>query len=493
MNTNFTNLIRLALAVIFILTVAACGNGGMDAPSATETPSPVAEEAPPTEAPASEGAPATEAPETEVPTTVDVTGWTAGQIATGCIQGIFTDVAQYAALCSVGAVPPTTTPTPTSTGGAPALPTVTIPTSTPFPTPTITNASPVTLDPTNWGYFSLFAAGFTQDEWHGALIDRLDTLYLGVSREFNGGTITTSASEVAIVWMGDYPDPDSNLTRYLVDGDTGVWLVKPNTTVSIPVGFAYIRLSGWNGETAPVAGTPALAKGNVQAYSCVAANTVVPTIQSMLGQEELFAKLDFVANGNTEARLRNGWYSTVKAEAGKTLVWTKTGMVSLGWAPITSADGKTLYVAKMTGDLEVMYPFSGVAICDAYPNYNTLPSVSASAAPVEQDACVANDTLTTIVNESRTTTDLYLRLALLPSATHPVGTYNTLWNSFIVTMGNATGTNLMPVDWTQTSDGFRGLYFVTTDGTSQFDGMSAVITPCDGGFSPADAFSTWWK
>ena len=328
---------------------------------------------------------------------------------------------------------------------------------------------------------------------HGALIDRLDTLYLGVKREMNGGTIT-STNDVVAFWMGDYvnSDPTQNgkLVRYLVDGDTGVWLIKPNTSVTIPVGFAYVRLQNWTGEVAPRVGVPALAKGSVQANGCVANGQIVPTIQAMLGQEEMFAKVDLVANANPEARVRNGWFSAVQALAGKTLVWTKTGKVGLGWAEVTRADGKSLYVAKLSGALEVMYPFSGLALCDIYPAYNTLPSVTVSAAPVEQNVCVENSKLAEIVNQSRTTTDLYLRLALLPSATHPKGTFATLWNSFIVTMGNAGGTNLMPIDWTQTTDGFRGLYFVTTDGTSIFDGMSAVITPCSA-FSPKDAFP-WW-
>lgn len=427
-----------------------------------------------------------------------------GMVYYNCTGGTIWNAVWYANAVA------TATPTPTlvSTQPAATQPAATATSIAQLPTqpaatqivPAATQAAPVvtntvTLDNKSWEYFAQFATGFTQVEWHGALIDRLDTLYLGVTRDFDGGTITTT-TDVIVLWMGDYvtadPTQGGKLTRYLVDGDTGIWLVKPNTSVSIPVGFAYIRLNGWNGELAPRAGTPALAKGNVQANTCVANTQVVPTIQSMLGQEALFAQLDIVANGNTEARLRNGWYSTVKAQAGKTMIWTKTGMVSLGWAPITTADGKTLYVAKMTADLEVMYPFSGVALCDTYPNYNTLPSVVAAAAPVAQNACVANSTLAAIVNESRTTTDLYLRLALLPSATHPAGTYNTLWNSFIVTMGNATGANLMSVDWTNTTDGFRGLYFVTTDGTSTFDGMSAVITPCTGGFSPAVEFATWW-
>ena len=385
------------------------------------------------------------------------------------------------------AVPLTATPT--------ASPTA-VPTSAPTTIPSIVGAC-ASNDVKSFEYFQCFTAGFTDVALHGALIDRLDTLYLGVKREFNGGTITTGSSDVVALWMGDYINPDptqgGKLTPYLVDGDTGVWLIKPNTTVNIPVGFAYVRLNGWTGETVARPGTPALAKGNVEAQDDLQNSLVLPVITQYMGTDRLFAELDFLANGNPDTRIRNGWYSEVKTHEGKTLVWTKCGEVSLGWALITEANGKCLYVAKVSGKLEVMYPFSGLQLEDVYPNFNTLPSVTASAAPAETNSCVPNKQLADIVNTYRQSDELYLELALLPSATHPAGTYPTLWNTFTVTMDNVGGTNQLIIDQFNTFDGFRGLYFTTRDGITTFSGMSATITLCDGPFSPADPNTfPWW-
>jgi hypothetical protein len=389
----------------------------------------------------------------------------------------------------------TRTPAPTNTPVPASSPAAAVQTEIAAPVAKSSAPMSLVLDPTDWSYFSQFSAGFTDPAMHGALIDRLDTLYLNIKRVANGGKITTNSSDVVVFWSADYINENpmnGKAIKYLVDGDTGVWLVKPNTTVDVPSGYAYVQLKNWNGEVSPREGIPALAKGHVQANACVPNTQVVPTVQSMLGQEPLFAKLDIVANGNTDARLRNGWYATIKAVAGKSMIWVKSGEVGLGWAKVTEADGISLYVAKVSGDLDVMYPFSGVALCDTYPNYQSLTSVVKSAAPAEQTMCIPNDDFAAIVNESRKTTDLYLRLALLPSATHPAGTYNTLWNTFTVTMDEVAGTNQQAVDWTQTSDGFRALYFTTTDGTSTFAGQSATITPCTGGFDLAKAFEKWW-
>lgn len=353
-----------------------------------------------------------------------------------------------------------------------------------------------TFDPSQWEYFAQFSQGFTEVEMHGALIDRLDTLYLNVQRDFDGGnTLTTGANYVFAVWMSDFVNEDptqgGKLIPFLVDHDTGVFLLKPNTSITLPAGGnAYVQLYNWNGETKPRNGTPALAKGNVEATDFVPLNTVQTVLKSC--QEQDFAALDRVANKNPDARLRNGWYSTAHAIAGQSIIWTKTGMVGLGWAEICTVDGITAYVAKLSGPLEVMYPFSGFNLNEEYPDYNTLPAVTASAPPIESNQCEPNDEIAETVNRYRQTNELYTALALFPSATHPAGTYDTKWNSFVITSGNAAGTNLLPINWFNTSDGFRGLYFVTTDGTSTFEANSAVITLCDGPFDIAKQFEDWW-
>jgi len=424
-----------------------------------------------------------------------------GTVYYRCIGGTNYDTIWVPNVAALPAASPTSGVNPTQVGNPTQVvtPTQSVPTAaaaTPnAPLPTA-GPAPVTYDMSSYEYFMQFTQGFIAPELHGALIDRLDTWYYDVERDLDGGTtLTTGSNDVYAIWMGDYrsadPTQGGKLARFNVDGDTGVYILLPGNTVTIPVSSAYVHLNNWTGELTPRAGSPALIKGHVEASDDLANSLVEPIIRSHMGTDELFAQLDTVSNQHPEARVRNGWYSEVKAQAGRTLVWTRCNMVSTGWGLITSSDNKCLYVAKVGGPLEVMYPFSGTTLETAYPNYQALTSPVASAAPQQVETCVANDVFAKIVNESRQSDDLFARLALLPSYTSPAGVRNTYWNNFVFSSGTVGGSNILGIDWFNTHDGFRGLHFVTTDGVSTFEANSATIVVCNA-FSPADSFSTWW-
>ena len=320
--------------------------------------------------------------------------------------------------------------------------------------------------------------------------------YYDVQRDFAGGaTLTTGSNDVYAIWMGDYrsadPTQGGKLARFNVDGDTGVYLVLPNNTVTIPVSSAYVHLNNWTGETTPRPGIVSLQKGHIEATDVVANDQVIPLINQYVGTDELFAQLDIFTNQYTEARVRNGWDTEIKTKG-----WTDPRLDSLRHDQyrLGSHHAKQQQVPVRGEDLrplEVMYPFSGTTLKDKYPNYQALNSPVASAAPAQVQQCVANDVFAQIVNESRQSDDLFARLALLPSYTSPAGVRSTYWNNFVYSSGIVGGSNVLGIDWFKTTFGFRGLNFITTDGVSSFEANSATIQVCNA-FSPADAFQTWW-
>lgn len=352
------------------------------------------------------------------------------------------------------------------------------------------------LDTTQWEYFAQFMSGCAP-EYHGIYINRLDTLYVYPNnpvRWENGGTLKTKADEVAIFWTGNFRDTDvthgGNIIKFCVEGDTGIYLLPPNSTEKIKTGLAFFTLKGWNGETEPRAGKPMLVKGDIEAEACENSTKVTKQIQDNMGTEELFALLDDDVNLNPDARFAWGWDATVHAVAGKTLVWTQTGQVGTGWAEITRADGKSLYVARRTGSLNVYHPFSGVKLCHAYPGYSNLSEAKTTAkAGTESLKPMTNAEFEDYITNNRNG-KLFEMLGLLPSVVYERGTHETKWNTFIVTSAGVTDPNLMKITELNTLGGYRVLYFVTTDSVTEFSADWAVYTVKDA-FSPADDFS-WW-
>lgn len=359
-----------------------------------------------------------------------------------------------------------------------------------------------------WEYFAQFSQGFTKPEYHGALIDKLDTLYVNVNRDFNGGaTITTSANEVVAVWTGLYPVSDitldGKLIPFVVEGKTGVYLVIPNTTVTIPTPSAWILLNNWTGETAPRDGTPSLAKGTVKAETCAANKDVESDLKQYAGQPTLFSEMDKTANNNANARVRNGWWATIQnSKAGKTTAWTKLGEISAGWLLVDQADGMGLYVAKQSGSLEVYHPFSGVELCDTLPNYENLHEAQPGTPPATgATMCASNAKVEQIFDSNWQKQETYAAFGLLPMAVYPKpidGKFNAKWNTFVVSRdGMPEDSVTMPINWwnenNSTFDGFAGISFVKTDGVANIEASYSVVNLCNGPFSPADQIDGWGK
>lgn len=353
-------------------------------------------------------------------------------------------------------------------------------------------------DTTEWEYAAQFMAG-CKPEYHGIYLNRLDALYVypdNPMRALDGATLQTSDDEVILFWTGNYRDPDpthnGNIIKFCVEGDTGIWLLPPNSKERIPTGLAYVRLHNWNGETEPRDGKPATVTGDIQAEACHNGKLIVSQIQEHMGTEELFALLDDNVNLNPDARFAWGWDALIHATAGKTLVWTRTGEIGSGWAEITHADGKSLYVAYRTGKLNVHHPFSGVQLCNAYPGFDNLTEVKATGwSNTESVQSMDNNEFADIVTNHRNG-DLFEVLGLLPSVVYERGTHETKWNTFIVTSAGVTDPNLVKITELETPGGYRVLYFVSTDSVTEFPADWAVISVQDA-FSPADVFDWWGK
>lgn len=352
------------------------------------------------------------------------------------------------------------------------------------------------LDTTQWEYAAQFLTGCAPD-YHAIYTNRLDTLYVypkNPVRWENGGTLKTKADEVVLFWTGNYRDADpthgGKIVKFCVEGDTGIYLLPPNSTETVKTGLAYITLKNWTGETEPRKGTPMLVKGNIEAEACENSSKVTKQIQDNMGTEELFALLDDDVNLNADARFAWGWDATVHAVAGKTLVWTQTGQVGTGWAEITRADGKSLYIARRTGSLNVYHPFSGVKLCHAYPGYSNLTEAKTTAkAGTESLKPMSNAEFEKYITDNRSA-KLFEMLGLLPSVVYERGTHETKWNTFIVTSAGVTDPNLMKITELNTLGGYRVLYFVMEDSVTEFSADWAVFTVKDA-FSPADDFD-WW-
>jgi len=352
------------------------------------------------------------------------------------------------------------------------------------------------LDTTQWEYAAQFLTGCTPD-YHAIYTNRMDTLYVypkNPVRWENGGTLKTKSDEVILFWTGNYRDTDpthgGKIIKFCVEGDTGIYLLPPNSSEKIKTGLAYITLKGWNGETEPRKGKPMLVKGDIEAEACENSSKVTKQIQDNMGTEELFALLDDDVNLNADARFAWGWDADIHAVAGKTLVWTQTGQVGPGWAEVTRSQGKSLYVALKTGVLKVYHPFSGMKLCHAYPGYDNLKEVKSTAsASAESLKPMTNAEFEKYITDNRKG-KLFEMLGLLPSVVYERGTHETKWNTFIVTSAGVTDPNLMKITELNTLGGYRVLYFVTTDSVTEFSADWAVFTVKDA-FSPADDFS-WW-
>lgn len=358
------------------------------------------------------------------------------------------------------------------------------------------------LDAGEWEYFAQFSAGYTNTAWHGVLIDKIDTLYLGVNRDFDGNTkLTTGEDEVYVVITGLYSVTDTTLggklIRYLVEGDTGIYLVKPETTVTIPTANAYFRLNNWSGETEPRSGKPVLTTGTVKVNGTVSLSKIEAILDANEGKAPLFSELDVLANKNSNARIRFGYHAFIQnAKKGQTFVWTQLGMVGNNFGLVDEADGMGLYVALEDGKLEVMHPFAGITSDKPLPGYADLDEVTAAKAPADKKAaCVSNADYIKMMNEYRTSDELYLMQALYASTiypTQPDGKFAAKWNTVIVSRGDVSGTNvIMPLDWTNTSDGFAGTSFVMTDGTAKVQTQFAVICLTKP-LNPEVDFKDWW-
>lgn len=378
------------------------------------------------------------------------------------------------------------------------------------------NAQPAALgsnlDYGSWEYFAQFSTGLTEADMHGILIDKLNALYVGISRDFDGNThIVTGDDEVMVIMAGLYTVPDITFNGqafpYLVEGRTGVFVAMPGSDFVIPGANASFPLTGWTGETAPRMGPAALVMGHIKAEACAPVSDVVDALDAYAGTPDLFEAVDKIVADHPTANIGYGYASVIEnAEAGKTFAWgSLERSVGAGWNLVSSADGMGLYVADGNGKREVFGPNGAVQTCGQLQNYASYPAAEVGTRPSMQRACVKNTTAAETFNRYWDDPEsLFAAMSLWPMSIYaePIDDrFDAKWNTLVIGRDFVDGMPetdvLMPFSMTDGlgagNNEFGGSAFIKTDGTAQIEGPYGVINFCDGPFSPADSIDGWGK
>lgn len=203
----------------------------------------------------------------------------------------------------------------------------------------------------------------------------------GVSQKVNanaGTTLVATDEIVWVVWTGSYiPDPTygGSVEGLILDGQTGLWLQKVNTTVTwrtdagaICVGADLLKtlVSLANGtELNPkVKQNPNSSPAQNAATSCVDTSVVVNVLNTFKSDpEKIYVELDKIANANFAARLRSEVPTPYKVENTKALFWVRTGSISGAVIELDRSNNKSVYLATDTGTVTLNHAHSGLNLC----------------------------------------------------------------------------------------------------------------------------------
>lgn len=210
------------------------------------------------------------------------------------------------------------------------------------------------------------------------MINRLDRHPDKVNHPQGGFTISSSASEVVVFWTGLYETGFDNtfagkVDPYRVDGRTGVYLLLPNNTITVPSPSGVLKVTGVtpDGLTAlradrTVAVDLSAIPVKTSATSCVQAAEVIKAINDSKASDpgRIYIRLDEIVNENPQARLRTHGPAKVSGKNTQTLIWVQNGRVnSTNVLSLDQHEGKALYLATSTGEIDIGYPHSGVETC----------------------------------------------------------------------------------------------------------------------------------
>lgn len=210
------------------------------------------------------------------------------------------------------------------------------------------------------------------------MINRLDRLAAKNDRPVSGWTVSAGRNELIVIWTGIYdsnfdPTFGGKVDMFRVDGRTGVYLVLPGNTVTLPSPGGWIKVTGvtadnlaaLRSDTNVVVDRSVVPTQVPLASACVAAKDVIAAINDNKRADpgRIYTKLDEIVNARTDARLRSNG-GTVQGKNTRTLLWVQDGRINGNVLVIDQHQGKALYLVTSDGNVEVPYPHSGVQTCE---------------------------------------------------------------------------------------------------------------------------------
>lgn len=212
------------------------------------------------------------------------------------------------------------------------------------------------------------------------LIDALDDPANGfpVERQFDRNQpLASGPNEVVLFWTGLYTTDDitfgGKVRQVKVDGRTGVYLLKPDSSIVVPSPFAALRVQCSANEL----GSLPLPADFDSSSGCVDRDVVLEAINAnkISNPNRIYEMLDQIANKNVEARLRSlktPW--TVEGRPLMTLIWVRSGAITdSAVLAIDSTEGKTLYLVISTATVQVNHQGAGLHVCTGIDPARDLP------------------------------------------------------------------------------------------------------------------------
>lgn len=214
-----------------------------------------------------------------------------------------------------------------------------------------------------------------------AMIQSLDTQLGSVRIDHPSANWSVSAQSDQFVafWTGIYQTGfditfGGKVDPWKLDGRTGVYLLLPGNTVTVPSPAASVCVNATSDQLSSLRQNKSLTidqsalKSNEQISTgdCVDQGMVISAINDNKSSDagKIYVTLDQIVDQNSKARLRSNSGATVSVKNTRTLIWVKSGSINSDkMLIIDSHEGKSLYLATADGDVTINYPFSGVQTC----------------------------------------------------------------------------------------------------------------------------------
>lgn len=199
-----------------------------------------------------------------------------------------------------------------------------------------------------------------------------------------GTTLKSTVEETVIFWTGSYiTDPlyGGKVEPVLIDGQTGVWRLKPGNTIIVQSVGAYMVINSTGQLTIDEAAGYEWPERSNTATACLPRAEAIRALEFKLTTPDLvFVTLDDLVNAENApylgARLRanDTGPATYDGKNTMTLIWTRTGEIEGSVIELITSGDKTLYLTATDGPVTATYSHTGAELCeDLNPDRDLLP------------------------------------------------------------------------------------------------------------------------